>query len=229
MMIAMNPAVTESGEASLIRRAKSGNTAAFDELVRKFRPRILALTMRYLKNPADAEDVVQDTFIKAYRALRHFRGDSAFYTWLNRIAINSVKTAIQLRVHARKAFSPDDWDAVIDHADARTGDLETPEGIASSGELCVAIDAAIDALCDEQRVAIMLREIDGLSYKQMAVAMRCPMGTVRSRVFRAREAIDQRVRRLFDGGLRRRNAEQDTPRDASVARLRVSRPSPSWT
>jgi RNA polymerase sigma-70 factor (ECF subfamily) len=99
---------------------------------------------------------------------------------------------------------------VIDRADARIRDLDTPESIASSGELCVALDEAIDALCDEQRLAIMLREIDGLSYKQLAAAMSCPLGTVRSRVFRAREAIDQRVRRLFDNGLRGRAASQPT-------------------
>ena len=186
----------DSFDQKLVRRAQAGDYQAFNALDSKYRARIMQLTLRYARNQADAEDLVQDTFLKAYRALLSFRGDASFYSWLHRIAINAAKTAFH--VHAR--------DAQVVSMEAYSEQLEelaTPESLAITDEILAAIGAAIDDLCEDQRRAIVLREIDGLSYQQVAGAMSCPVGTVRSRVFRAREAIHLRVRDSFDGGLGR--------------------------
>ncbi len=151
--------------------------------------------MRLTRNRADAEDLVQETFMKAYGALPRFRGDSAFYSWLHRIAINSAMTAMALR--ARQANS-----AVMDAPAQTLYELDTPENLALCDELCGAVDAAVDALPAEQRTAIWLREYQGLSYPQVGAAMSCPVGTVRSRIFRARDAINQHLRRILDDGRR---------------------------
>jgi RNA polymerase sigma-70 factor, ECF subfamily len=187
----------DSLDKKLVRRAQAGDCRAFDALMSKYRARIMQLTLRYARNEADAEDLVQDTFLKAYRGLLSFRGDASFYSWLHRIAINAAKTAFH--VNARDAH-------VVSMEGTRSDQVEesaTPENLAVTDEILAAIGAAIDALCEEQRRAIVLREIDGLSYQQVAGAMSCPVGTVRSRVFRAREAIDLRVRDSFEGGLGR--------------------------
>ena len=187
----------DSFDEKLVRQAQAGDCRAFNALVCKYRARIKQLTLRYARNEADAEDLVQDTFLKAYRALLSFRGDASFYSWLHRIAINAAKTA--LIVHARDAHVV----SIEGSRGEQFEDLNTPESLAVTDEILAAISAAIGALCEEQRRAIVLREIDGLSYRQVAGAMSCPVGTVRSRVFRAREAIHLRVRDSFEAGLGR--------------------------
>lgn len=191
-------------DRALVLRAQSGERGAFNALVCKYRQRILNLSLRYTKNLADAEDAVQNTFLKAYCGLQNFRGDAAFYSWLHRIAINSAKTLISLRGREAILFSSET--RYNDCANGNVGmaaDLETPEELALTEEVCGAVNTAIEALCEEQRKAIVLREFEGLSYSQVASAMSCPVGTVRSRVFRAREAIDSRLRHVFDDGLGR--------------------------
>lgn len=196
-----------SVERTLVISAQSGSHAAFNALVQKYRQRVFKLSLRYMRNHADAEDVVQETFVKAYGALKLFRGDCAFYSWLHRIAINAAKTAVQNRSREAHILSTETLtaDAGAD-GKIRVLDLDTPEDIALTHEICSAVNDAIEALSDEQRVAIVLREFNGHSYRAVAHAMDCPVGTVRSRVFRAREAIDQRVRKVFEEGLGRRRA-----------------------
>jgi len=160
--------------------------------------------MRYTHNPADAEDTVQDIFMRAYWGLPHFRGDSAFYSWLHRIAVNSAKSVLVLRARNARVFSLSaETTEGSGESSLQLKDLDTPEELALTDEICGAVNAAIGELCEEQRMAIILREINGLSYAQVASTMSCPVGTVRSRVFRAREAIDRRLRRVFDEGLGR--------------------------
>jgi len=188
----------------LVMRAQSGERGAFNALVSKYRQRIMNLSMRYTKNLADAEDAVQNTFLKAYCGLQSFRGDAAFYSWLHRIAINSAKTLISIRGRDAILFSSETQ--CNDRANANVGmpaDLDTPEELALTEAICDAVNTAIESLGEEQREAILLREFEGLSYSQVASAMSCPLGTVRSRVFRAREAIDGRLRHIFDDGLGR--------------------------
>jgi RNA polymerase sigma-70 factor (ECF subfamily) len=191
-------------DRGLVLRAQSGDIDAFDALVRKYRHRVMKLVMRYTRNRADAEDAVQETFIKAYFALPHFRGDSAFYSWLHRIAINSASTLLATRARQSRIFANVGWNVgEADATSAMTRELDTPEELVSTEEMCNAVNAAITALSSDQRTALVLRELDGLSYSQVAEAMFCPVGTVRSRVFRAREAIDHQLRHLFDDGLGR--------------------------
>jgi RNA polymerase sigma-70 factor, ECF subfamily len=191
-------------DLSLVRRVQRGDKGAFDVLVLKYQHKVVKLVMRYTRNPAEAEDIAQEAFIKAYRALPQFRGDSAFYTWLYRIAINTAKNAVVSRDR-----SPIDFDLDLQNPDesydmqGRLADTETPEALTLTEEIRTTVNAAIDALPDDLRQAIMLREIEGLSYEEIADAMECPVGTVRSRIFRAREAIDRRLREVFEGGLGR--------------------------
>jgi RNA polymerase sigma-70 factor (ECF subfamily) len=185
-------------DRTLVMRAQSGEQRAFDVLVCKYRPRVMKLTMRYMRNRDDAEDAVQETFMKAYWGLRRFRGDSAFYSWLHCIAINSAKTALSLRARHSSVFYTARIAGELSDSGIVLKEMDTPEQLALTDEICGAVDAAIDALGDEQRVAIELREFEGFTYSQVASAMSCPVGTVRSRVFRAREAIDNRLRYVFD-------------------------------
>lgn len=165
------------------------------------------LSMRYTRNRADAEDAVQETFIKAYWGLKHFRGDAAFSSWLHRIAVNSAKSVLLLRARDASVFRSDTGDNdEMNETSVAPKELDTPEELALTDEIRDAVTAAIESLGEEQRHAIVLREIHGLSYSQVASTMSCPVGTVRSRVFRAREAIDNQLRRVFDDGLRRRIA-----------------------
>ena len=184
-------------DQKLVRQAQAGDYRAFNALVGKYRARIMRLTRRYARNDADAEDLVQDTFLKAYRALPSFRGDAAFYSWLHRIAVNAAKTG--LSVNARDAHVI----SIEGTGGEQIEDMNTPESLAVTDEIFAAISAAMGELCEQQRTAIVLREIDGLSYQQVAGAMSCPVGTVRSRVFRAREAIHLRVRDSFEAGIGR--------------------------
>jgi RNA polymerase sigma-70 factor (ECF subfamily) len=162
--------------------------------------------MRYVRNPAEAEDIAQEAFIKAYRALPQFRGDSAFYTWLYRIAINTAKNAVVSRDRSPIEYNVDRNNSDTDESydmQGRMKDPETPEGLVLTDEIRSTVNAAIDSLPEDLRTAIVLRELEGLSYEEIAAAMACPVGTVRSRIFRAREAIDRRLREVFEGGLGR--------------------------
>jgi RNA polymerase sigma-70 factor, ECF subfamily len=194
----------DASDLSLVRRVQRGDKGAFDALVLKYQHKLVKLVMRYVRNPAEAEDIAQEAFIKAYRALPQFRGDSAFYTWLYRIAINTAKNAVVSRDR-----SPIEYDLDRSNSDesydmqSRLKDSETPEGLVLTDEIRSTVNAAIDALPEDLRTAIVLRELEGLSYEEIAAAMDCPVGTVRSRIFRAREAIDRRLREVFEGGLGR--------------------------
>ena len=194
----------DASDLSLVRRVQRGDKGAFDALVLKYQHKLVKLVMRYVRNPAEAEDIAQEAFIKAYRALPQFRGDSAFYTWLYRIAINTAKNAVVSRDRSPIEYDLDrhDNDESYD-MQGRMKDSETPEGLVLTDEIRTTVNAAIDALPEDLRTAIVLRELEGLSYEEIAAAMDCPVGTVRSRIFRAREAIDRRLREVFEGGLGR--------------------------
>jgi RNA polymerase sigma-70 factor (ECF subfamily) len=196
-------AAVEHGETNLVARAQSGESAAFDSLVQKYRHRILKLSMRYARNREDAEEIVQITFIRAYLGVRKFRGESAFYSWLHRIAINAAKSMRAQR--ARDPCRSLDLSAYEDSSldSAAPKELDTPEEIALTEEIGAVVNCAIERLPEEQRTAIVLRELEGMSYAAVASEMTCPIGTVRSRVFRAREAIDIELRQVFDDGLSR--------------------------
>ncbi len=194
----------EDSDLSLVRRVQRGDRRAFDALVLKYQHKVVKLVMRYVRSQAEAEDVAQETFIKAYRALPQFRGDSAFYTWLYRIAINTAKNAVASRDRSPVSYDLDHGDrAEIYELQGRMKDGATPEALAMTEEIRATVDAAIEALPEDLRTAIVLREIEGLSYEEIAAAMECPVGTVRSRIFRAREAIDARLKNVFEGGLGR--------------------------
>ena len=179
-------------DRELVERARAGERAAFDLLVARYQRRLLRLVLRLLRDPAEAEDVVQEAFLKAYRALPRFRGEAAFYTWLYRIALNGARNAI-LRRRQRAAPGP-----LPSQQAAPAPEIGTPESMLLSKQVMQTIDAALEALPLELRTAIVLREIEGLSYEEIAQIMECPLGTVRSRIFRAREAIARRLRPLLD-------------------------------
>ncbi len=194
----------EASDLSLVQRVQRGDRGAFDALVLKYQHKVVKLVMRYVRNPAEAEDVAQEAFIKAYRALPKFRGDSAFYTWLYRIAINTAKNAAASRGRSPIEYELDRGDGEESHeVQARMKDTATPEALAMTEEIRSTVNAAIEALPEDLRTAIVLRELEGLSYEEIAAAMDCPVGTVRSRIFRAREAIDARLKDVFEGGLGR--------------------------
>ena len=193
----------EAGDIALVRRVQKGDKAAFDALVLKYQHKVLKLVQRYVRNPAEAEDIAQEAFIKAYRALPAFRGDSAFYTWLYRIASNTAKNALVASRRRPVSYDLDLQDGSQVQAQARLADAETPEALALTDEIRRTVNEAIEALPDDLRLAIVLRELEGLSYEEIARTMECPVGTVRSRIFRAREAIDRSLREVFDGGLGR--------------------------
>jgi RNA polymerase sigma-70 factor (ECF subfamily) len=196
-------------DQSLVRCAQSGERRAFDRLVLKYRARIVELSMRYTRNRADAEDATQETFIKAYRGLRHFRCDSAFYTWLYRIASNCARNFLKARRRdsIKNAIDFSDYRHAVRHP-PRLWDLATPEELALTADVRGMANAALEGLSEEQRTAITLRELDGLSYQQIAAAMSIPIGTVRSRVFRARDIIDDKLRGVHDGGLGRNTPQR---------------------
>ena len=186
-------------DQQLVQRAQRGDLRAFDLLVLKYQGRIAALVSRYLSDAGEVEDVTQEAFIKAYRALGKFRGDSAFYTWLYRIAANAAKNHVVAKGRRPGA------DATIEDAEGfdeggMLSESASPEALAMGGELAEVVESALNALPDELKAALMLREFDGLSYDDIADVLGCPVGTVRSRIFRAREAIDQRVKEQISGG-----------------------------
>lgn len=184
-------------DKELVERVQNGDKAAFDLLVLKYQSRIVNLVSRFVRNPADAMDVTQEAFIKAYRALPNFRGDSAFYTWMYRIAVNTAKNF--LAVQSRR---PNEADQDISEIEQIEGDnalkeQATPEHMLLRDEIQSTVINAIENLPEDLRMAIMLREVEGLSYEEIAAVMECPIGTVRSRIFRAREAIDHQLQPLI--------------------------------
>nr|WP_225587853.1 MULTISPECIES: RNA polymerase sigma factor RpoE [Methylomonas] len=185
-------------DQELVRRVQQGDKSAFDLLVIKYQHKIVHLVNRYVKDPSEAQDVAQDTFIKAYRALGDFRGDSAFYTWLYRIAINTAKNYLLSRSRRHFDYEIDVQDAEQVENAPQLKDIETPENLLMNEQIVAVIKSAIERLPEEMRIAITLREFEGMSYEEIAEAMDCPIGTVRSRIFRAREAIDQKLNPLLD-------------------------------
>jgi len=182
-------------DLSLVRRVQRGDKGAFDALVLKYQHKLVKLVMRYVRNPAEAEDIAQEAFIKAYRALPQFRGDSAFYTWLYRIAVNTARNwqSASFRRPVAVTHLETEEGETFDQIDGLS-DQSTPESVLASRQIAQTVNEAIEALPEDLRTAIVLREIEGMSYEDIASAMQCPIGTVRSRIYRAREAIAARLR-----------------------------------
>ena len=189
-------------DAPLVERVKRGDQRAFEMLVVKYQRRVERLIGRMVRDVDLVPDIAQEAFIRAYRALPNFRGDSAFYTWLYRIAVNTAKKALmELKrdpLVTQSALASRDEDEETSRAESELSDGETPESLMASRQVAQAVNAAIEALSEDLRQAITLREIEGLSYEDIAEVMNCPIGTVRSRIFRAREAIATRLRPLLD-------------------------------
>ncbi|NNF16846.1 MAG: RNA polymerase sigma factor RpoE [Gammaproteobacteria bacterium] len=185
----------------LVERVQQGDKKAFDLLVLKYQHKIVNLVMRYVRDAAEAQDVAQEAFIKAYRALPNFRGDSAFYTWLYRIAINTAKNFLVAAKRRPLDYDLDLQDPEQYDMQARLKESDTPEGLLLTEEIRGIVMDAIELLPADLRTAIILREMEGMSYEEIAQTMECPVGTVRSRIFRAREAIDKRLQPIIAGGL----------------------------
>jgi RNA polymerase sigma-70 factor (ECF subfamily) len=185
-------------DEDLVQRVLQGDKTAFDLLVIKYQHRIIQLVNRYVKDPMEAQDVAQEAFIKAYRALGNFRGESAFYTWLYRIAINTAKNYLVSRERRYSDYQIDVQEAEQIENAPQLKALENPENLLLNDEIVKVIKQAIEKLPEEMRIAITLREFEGMSYEEIAQAMDCPVGTVRSRIFRAREAIDEKLNPLLD-------------------------------
>ena len=185
-------------DEQLVERVQRGDKAAFNLLVKKYQQKVVNLVARYVNNPGDVPDVAQEAFIKAYRALPTFRGESAFYTWLYRIAVNTAKNYL-----TSQGRRPPSSDVEADEAESYGGgealqEVSTPENLARTDEIKRTVFSAIEALPEDLRTAITLRELEGLSYEEIAEIMDCPVGTVRSRIFRAREAIDKKLQPLIE-------------------------------
>ncbi|HEU4353358.1 MAG TPA: RNA polymerase sigma factor RpoE [Burkholderiales bacterium] len=186
-------------DRQLVARAQRGDKQAFELLVDKYQRKLARLLSRFIRDPAEVEDVTQEAFIKAYRALPAFRGDSAFYTWLYRIGINTAKNylmAMGRRAPTSTEVEAEDAEGFEEGEQLR--DINTPESVLLSNEIARTVNATIEQLPEELRTAIQMREIEGMSYEDIAKAMDCPIGTVRSRIFRAREAIAEQLRPLLD-------------------------------
>ena len=185
-------------DQTLVERVQQGDKSAFDILVLKYQSKIIQLVNRYVHDPDEAMDVAQEAFIKAYRAIGRFRGDSAFYTWIYRIAINTAKNHLVASGRRPPAGDIDAQDA--EQYEGATGlrEYATPERMLLKDEIEKTVASAIDELPDDLKTAITLRELEGLSYEEIAQAMECPIGTVRSRIFRARDAIDTKLKPLLD-------------------------------
>ncbi len=189
---------TEPTDAQLVRRVQKGEKGAFDLLVLKYQHKIVNLVMRYVRDPDQALDISQEAFLKAYRALPRFRGESAFYTWLYRIAVNTAKNYLAAQRRRPMDVELDLQDPEQYELHVKLRETDTPEGMTLSQELHETVARAIDGLPDDLRTAIILRELDGMSYEEIAQTMDCPVGTVRSRIFRARDAIGKRIGTLID-------------------------------
>jgi|TARA_Y100001951_G_scaffold15964_2_gene11072 RNA polymerase sigma-70 factor (ECF subfamily) len=186
-------------DQQLVERVKKGDKRAFDMLVLKYQHKIFGLISRYVKDSDEVQDVAQEAFVKAYRALPKFRGDSAFYTWLYRIAINTAKNYLVARNRRPPGSDVDVSDAEYFDGPSALKDIESPENQLYGQELQAVVQDAIKLLPEDLRSALTLREFDGLSYEDIAAVMDCPVGTVRSRIFRAREAVDSRVKSQMSG------------------------------
>jgi RNA polymerase sigma-70 factor (ECF subfamily) len=188
----------------LVERVQRGDKNAFSLLVMRYERKLLRLVMRYIRDSAEAEDVVQESFIKAYRALANFRGECAFYTWLYRIGVNTAKNYLVARrnrpISASMLPVDEDGESTIDVG----SDDDTPERLLMTRQIGETVNRVMDTLPNELKTAISLREIEGLTYEQIAEVMECPVGTVRSRIFRAREAIAKQLRPLLDVGVDKR-------------------------
>jgi RNA polymerase sigma-70 factor (ECF subfamily) len=182
-----------TSDLALIKRVQQGDRSAFDLLVIKYQHKILNLVMRYVRDPSEALDVAQEAFLKAYRAAPSFRGESAFYTWLYRIAINTAKNYLVAARRRPASIDVDFQDSEQFELLSKLADGDTPERLALTEEIGTAVNKAIQDLPEELRTAILLREIEGMSYEEIAQTMECPVGTVRSRIFRAREAIEKHL------------------------------------
>jgi RNA polymerase sigma-70 factor (ECF subfamily) len=192
-------------DQQLVERAQRGDKKAFELLVAKYQRKLARLLSRFIRDPAEVEDVAQDAFIKAYRALPSFRGESAFYTWLYRIGINTAKNyLVALGRRAPTATEFDSEDAENFENGDQLRDVDTPENELMSKQIAQTVNDTMEELPEELRTAIVLREIDGLSYEEIATVMNCPIGTVRSRIFRARETIAERLRPLLQTSKDRR-------------------------
>ena len=189
----------EEADQQLVERVQNGDKRAFDVLVLKYQHRIYSLVTRFIRDPDEVQDVVQESFIKAYRALPGFRGDSAFFTWLYRIAINTAKNYLVSRSRRPPGADVDVEDAEYLESAGALRDLAGPENQLMTEQLRAVIAKAIRALPEDLRTALTLREFEGLSYEEIAEVMRCPVGTVRSRIFRAREAVDHEILPLIEG------------------------------
>jgi RNA polymerase sigma-70 factor (ECF subfamily) len=185
-------------DKQLVARVQQGEKAAFDLLVLKYQSRIVNLVSRFLRNQSDAQDVTQEAFIKAYRALPNFRGDSAFYTWLYRIAVNTAKNYLAVQSRRFSEYEQDFTEIEQIEGNNALKEQSTPEHMLLRDEIQATVIFAIENLPDDLRMAITLREIEGLSYEEIATVMECPIGTVRSRIFRAREAIDNQLKPLIE-------------------------------
>jgi RNA polymerase sigma-70 factor (ECF subfamily) len=185
-------------DQELVRRVQSGDKKAFDVLVMKYQQRIVKLISRYVRDQDEVLDVAQEAFIKAYRAMANFRGDSAFYTWLYRIAINTAKNYLVAQGRRPPATDVDADEASYVEGGERLSESDTPEKLVQRDEVERVIFDTIEGLPEELRTAITLREMEGLSYEDIAVTMDCPIGTVRSRIFRAREAIEAKLKPLLE-------------------------------
>jgi len=184
-------------DAQLVKRVQGGDKGAFDLLVLKYQHKIVNLVMRYVRDPDLALDITQEAFVKAYRALPRFRGDSAFYTWLYRIAVNTAKNHLASQRRRPMDVELDLQDPEQYDLHAKLKETDTPEGVMISNEVRETLEKAINGLPEDLRTAIVLRELDGMSYEEIAETMECPVGTVRSRIFRAREAISKKVGTLI--------------------------------
>ncbi|MEM9208868.1 MAG: RNA polymerase sigma factor RpoE [Pseudomonadota bacterium] len=187
---------SETTDAQLVRRVQKGDKGAFDLLVLKYQHKIVNLVMRYVRDPDQAMDIAQEAFLKAYRALPRFRGDSAFYTWLYRIAVNTAKNHLAAQRRRPMDVELDLQDSEQYDLHAKLKETDTPEGVTLSEELNQTVQRAIEALPEDLRTAIVLRELEGMSYEEIAQTMDCPVGTVRSRIFRARDAIGKKIGNL---------------------------------
>ena len=185
-------------DQELVRRVQRGDSTAFDALVRKYQHRIVGLIGRYVSDWSECQDVAQDVFMRAYRALPNFRGDAQFYTWLHRIAVNTAKNHLVSQNRRPPTDDIDAADAEQHDAGMRLRDTDTPEHELLRQEIERTVMLAVEALPEDLKVAITLREVDGLSYDEIAQKMGCPIGTVRSRIFRAREAVAEKLRPLLD-------------------------------
>lgn len=199
------PVPQQDSDAQLVQRTLAGDTRAFELLVLKYQRRVERLIGRMVRDVDLVEDIAQETFIRAYKALGQFRGDAQFYTWLYRIAVNTAKKQLMdlkrdplVLMSALKSGDDDETSGLENELNGQVADTETPEAVLASKEIAEAVNAALEALPKELGQALTLREIEGLSYEDIAQALDCPIGTVRSRIFRAREAISARIKPMLD-------------------------------